>query len=165
MTEFRAKSETLPIEVQVIEALRLKAQAMATADGYFFDYDKADVWSEEFEKAAAAGKVGNVVLIYDDNEDAHELADENFQRWMLKLSIYGIVKEELGEDRHRTEWRLVADLKKMFKAFLNAQNGVLIGPGRITHVEHDCLGNGQAWALCEAEVMIEHVCGDATAQS
>ena len=160
MTEARQKEQE-PVRAQILEALAEKFRGMKTEDGYYYDYNRSEISQSDALDEFRGFQWGNAVMVFDLDESLETHLRTDLDEETFRLEILSIVRDEGGAERYKVVARAMSDIVKAFYEFRAAQNGVLIGPARITSRDWWDEGNETYGVSCSAEIIYQSVDGDA----
>lgn len=143
---------------KILDALEVELNKMSEHNGFEFDYGKAAFVDDGFFDELDATTIAPGLLVIDGEENLQLHVGAAYEQQLLSVEIVQVV--DSPEPRRRVMAKLIQDVVKMFRAFIEENNGTLIGPSRLQNKMPVSLGN-RVWALFSTgEIMYQHSDGD-----
>lgn len=143
---------------QVLDALEVQMNLMSEHNDFEFDYGKVAFVDDGFMDELDLESIAPGTLVIDGEENLQLHVGAAYEQQLLSLEIVQVV--DSPEPRRRVMAKMVQDVVKMWRAFIEANNGTLIGPSRLKNKMPVSLGN-RVWALFSTgEIMYQHSDGD-----
>lgn len=143
---------------KILDALEVQLNLMNEHNDFEFDYGEAQFVDDGFMDELDLQTIAPGLLVIDGEENLQRHIGAAYEQQLLSVEIVQVVNSP--EPRRRVMAKLIQDVVKMFRAFIEVNNGTLIGPSRLQNKMPVSLGN-RVWALfTTGEIMYQHSDGD-----
>ena len=143
---------------QVLDALEVQMNLMNEHNDFEFDYGETAFVDDGFLDEIDLQTIAPGLLVIDGEENLQLHVGAAYEQQLLNVEIMQVV--DSPEPRRRVIAKLIQDVVKMWRAFIEANNGTLIGPSRLKNKMPVSLGN-RVWMLSTTgEIMYQHSDGD-----
>ena len=143
---------------KILDALEVELDKMNEHNDFEFDYGKSAFVDDGFMDEIDLQSIAPGTLVIDGEENLQLHVGAAYEQQLLNVEIVQVV--DSPEERRRVIAKLIQDVVKMWRAFIQANNGTLIGPSRLKNKMPVSLGN-RVWALfTTGEIMYQHSDGD-----